>query len=98
MNLDEANAISIHIGEIRLVLTVLVGAIVAMAGGFIYLFHYISKMTKGFNETIMNQSNTLITVTKDNTHAMDKLVSSVEQNTRTLENLPNQFMLIANRK
>lgn len=95
MNTDHANYIAIHITEIRWVLGLLISAIVTMAGGFVYVFHYISKLTKGFNSTIITQSNQLITVTKDNTHAMDKLVGSVEQNTKTLENLPDQFMLMA---
>lgn len=94
MNHEEANYIAIHLTEIRIVLGTLVSAIVAMAGGYIYFFHYISKLSKSFNATILEQSAQVITVTKDNTNAMDKLVTSVEHNTKTLENLPDQFLLM----
>lgn len=94
MNTEGANYIAIHLTEIRLILGILVSAIVAMAGGFVYIFHYITKMSRGFTKTILEQSMNVITVTKDCTHAMDKLTDSVDQNTRTLEQLPGRIDLI----
>jgi len=80
-----SNVVSIDITLIWTVIASMASVIGLLGTAIGILFTKLQVSNKNFSDALLHNATSMLEITKDNTHALEKLSVNIDQNTRTME-------------